>query len=104
MADISMVYITFPDEDTAISIGKALLEEQLIACINIFPIRSLYRWEGEILNDKEWIGLVKTTRGLSPKVREKVTALHPYETPCILHADWEANLPYFQWLLSVTAS
>ena len=50
---ISLLYVTFPDEESAEDIGRKLLAEKHIACINFFPIRSLYTWEGKIEDGKE---------------------------------------------------
>ncbi|MFC2057134.1 divalent cation tolerance protein CutA [Chloroflexota bacterium] len=38
------IYITASDEGEARRIGKILVEEKLAACVNILPIKSIYRW------------------------------------------------------------
>lgn len=98
MANLSMLYVTFPDEETATSIGHTLLDFKLIACINLFPIHSMYLWQGKKESGKEIIGLMKTTTDKSDLCITKIKELHPYEVPCILHTTWSANDEYFEWL------
>ena len=41
-------------------LGLALLETQLAACVNFFPIHSIYKWEGEIHSEAEYQLIIKT--------------------------------------------
>ena len=72
-----VVLITVPSEEVARTIAKALVEERLAACVNIVPgLTSIYRWQGEVVEDKELLLLVKTTTHAFPKLKERVKALH----------------------------
>ena len=35
-------------------IAAALIEERLAACVQILPMRSLFRWQGQIERAEEW--------------------------------------------------
>lgn len=102
MPEIALIYVTFPDEKTARSIGESLLQLKMIACFNFFQVQSMYGWNGEITKEGEITAVIKTQRSLAASVQEKISALHPYEIPCILISTWEANDPYFQWVTEVT--
>jgi periplasmic divalent cation tolerance protein len=93
-----VVYVTHPDEASAKSISRRLLEAKIVACANIFPISSAYWWNSTIQNDQEWVSLLKTTPGLWQKLQEAVSSLHPYEVPCILKFEVEANAAYEKWI------
>ena len=97
-----MFYLTYPDEATAQRIGEALLQERLVACVNTFPIKSAYWWEGQIAQDNEWVSVVKTRLEYETLVSSFVTERHPYQTPCILRFEVRANEAYFQWILAST--
>ena len=93
------IYITTKDEDEAEKIGKALVEEKLAACVNIHPIKSIYRWEGNIQEEAEIAMLVKTKAGLADKVIERVKELHSYEVPYIVSLPIEKGYPdYLKWI------
>ena len=93
------IYITTKDEDEARKIGRTLVEEKLAACVNILPIKSIYRWEGEIEEEGETAMLVKTRAELADKVIERVKELHSYEVPCIVSLSIDKGNPdYLKWI------
>ncbi|MGB9613556.1 MAG: divalent-cation tolerance protein CutA, partial [Candidatus Margulisiibacteriota bacterium] len=49
----SVVYITASSSKEAQKIAEILIEEKLVACANIFPIKSIYRWKGKLCREKE---------------------------------------------------
>lgn len=97
-----LAYITHPDEQTARRIADQLLQQRLIACVNIFPIESAYWWQGAIQRDGEWVSLVKTRIDLETQLEAVVRAAHPYEMPCILRFEVRANADYEHWVAEMT--
>ncbi len=56
------VYAIFASAEEAERIGRTVVQERLAACINIFgPIRSVYRWQGEVETADEIAAILKTT-------------------------------------------
>ena len=93
------IYVTAGDEDEAKKIGKILVEEKLAACVNIHPIRSIYRWEGNIEEEDEAAMFVKTKAGLADEVIKRVKELHSYEVPCIVSLPIAKGYPdYLKWI------
>lgn len=95
------VFITAKNEDEAVNIAKALVEDHLAACVNIIkPIRSIYRWEGRIADDTEAMLIAKTRRGLFEKLQTKVKNLHSYTLPEIIALPIaEGSGDYLTWLM-----
>jgi len=97
------IYITTKDEEEAKRIGKTLVEEKLAACVNIHPIKSIYRWGGKIEEEGETALLVKTKAELADEVIERVKELHSYEVPCIVSLPIEKGNPaYLEWIKEST--
>ncbi|MBK6621902.1 MAG: divalent-cation tolerance protein CutA [Saprospirales bacterium] len=96
----ALIYITHPSEEKAREIGNHLVEKRLAACANIFPISSAYWWQGAIQQEGEWVSIVKTTLPLWEKLKEEVRKIHPYEVPCIVKVEAEANEEYYGWIES----
>jgi periplasmic divalent cation tolerance protein len=93
------IYITAGSEEEAAGIGRTLIEERLAACVNILPIRSVYRWEDSIEDEKEVAMFIKTRCSLSEKVIERVKSLHSYDVPCIIVLPIQRGYPeYLQWI------
>jgi periplasmic divalent cation tolerance protein len=97
-----IIYITHPDLKTAKKIAGELLERRLIACANYFPIESAYWWQGKVEHSKEIVSLVKTSSKNWVKVKAAVEQLHPYDTPCIIKIEAEANNDYEKWIKTET--
>jgi periplasmic divalent cation tolerance protein len=92
------IYVTTSDIDEAKSIGRALVEERLAACVNIFPITSIYRWEG-VQEDNEGAMIVKTTSERVRETMDRIKQLHSYEVPCIcVFAVERGNQEYLKWI------
>src|SRR5581483_8308964 len=90
------VYITAPSRDLAERIARHLVEEKLVACVNIFSgIRSIYRWKGRVESANEVILIAKTHKDLFERLEKRVKDLHSYEVPCIVAWPIEAgHKPY----------
>ena len=99
-----LVYTTFPDEETALAIGEALVAARLAACVNVIPgMRSVYAWKGAIERGAECVGIVKTRAGLAEAVGAALKARHPYETPIILCLEpTGGDADTIAWLLGET--
>lgn len=82
---VAVIYSTIGDIKDARRIAQTLVEEQLVACVNIIPnIESIYRWKGKIENDEECIFIAKTVDKNVKKTIARIKSLHPYELPDII--------------------
>lgn len=92
-------YITAPDIKEAEKIGRTLVEEKLAACVNIFPIISIYRWKGKIEKAREVVIIAKTKKVLFSKLVRRVAEIHSYELPCIVGFDiWQGKKEFLEWI------
>ena len=98
------IYITAGSHEEARAIGKELVSERLVACVNMIEnIHSLYWWEGAIQEDREVILIAKTKAGLVPRVIEKVKAIHSYDCPCIVSLPiLDGNPAFLNWIVKET--
>lgn len=100
MTDKRIVLTTSGSEDEARRIANHLVENQLAACVNLIPrVESIYRWQGKVESNREWVLLIKTTAGRFPAVHDAIRELHSYELPeCIAVAIEDGSPDYLQWL------
>lgn len=98
--DIHFIYITVGNMEEARKIGRALVENRQVACVNLLEnMQSMYWWEGKIQEDKEVVLIAKTTRTLVSQVIETVRALHSYACPCIVSLPVSDGYPGFlDWI------
>jgi len=82
---VTIIYTTINDEQYARKIASFLIQEQIVACVNIIPeIESIYRWKGRIEEEKEIILIAKTVDENVKKAINRIKELHTYETPDII--------------------
>ena len=100
MSDPIVVLVTCSSEEEAYKIAGTLVEERLAACVNILSsIRSIYRWEGKICDDRECLLIVKTDKQRFEDLEQKVKVLHSYSVPEIIALPIvRGSLPYLKWL------
>lgn len=86
----ALIYCPFPDEECALAIGRTLIDEKLIACINVGgAIRSLFCWQGKASAGEEIATILKTDRALLEPAIARLEDLHPYDAPAIL--GWQCD-------------
>ena len=104
MSDELIVFVTVPSGEDASRIGESLVSERLAACVNVVPgIESIYRWEGEVTRDAEWLMIIKTTDGRFEEMERRVKALHVYTTPEVIGLEISRGSDdYLKWIREST--
>ena len=104
MPEFIVVFVTCSSEEEALKIAHALVEECIAACVNLIsPVRSIYRWEGKIWDEKEWILIIKTQKERFEELERKVKSLHSYSVPEIIGLPVvEGSSSYLEWLKEMT--
>jgi len=100
MPDPIVVFVTCGSEEEALKIANVLVEAHLAACVNLIaPIRSIYRWEGKIWDEKEWLLIIKTQKQRFEALEKRVRSLHSYSVPEIISLPiTEGSSAYLNWI------
>ena len=94
-----VIMTTVNDKTAAQSLTRALLDQNLAACVQHMPINSFYTFEGRACADAEILLLIKTRGCLYAAVEDLVRAEHPYAVPELLMLPVANGLPeYLAWL------
>jgi len=95
-----LIVTTADSESLARSIASALVEAGEAACVNILPgVRSVFRWEGELCNEEEFLLMIKTAAANWEAVRSRIRQLHSYQIPEVIAVPISAVDPdYLNWL------
>lgn len=102
---ICLIYMTAGSEGEAERIGRELVASRLAACVNIIPgMKSIYRWEGELQEDRETVLIAKSTSERLPQLTRRVKALHSYDCPCVVSLPVAGgNQDFIDWIGAATA-
>ena len=95
----SVVITTCGDRELAKRLSYMLVELRLAACVQIFPVESVYVWKDSVCNDDEFVLLIKTRAELFDELVSAIRENHSYEVPEIIQIPITDGLPeYLAWI------
>jgi periplasmic divalent cation tolerance protein len=105
MSEAQLVLCTCPDDASATAVARALVDEQLAACVSrLGGAISTYAWDGAVQEAPEVLLLIKTTRDRFEAMRARLLTVHPYEVPEVIALDISGgHAPYMEWLRAAVA-
>jgi periplasmic divalent cation tolerance protein len=96
----SLITTTTATREQARELAIWLSESRLAACVQIFPIESFYRWQGEVREEQEYKLIIKTRSVLFEQLAQELAQKHPYEEPEIIQLRVDnAAEGYGKWIL-----
>ncbi len=101
-----VVITTAGTEDQANLLAQELVERRHSCCVNIVPVhRSIYRWQGEICTDSEYMLVIKSREEEYEAIEKAIKELHSYDLPEILCFNVSRGEEGFlQWIMSCADS
>lgn len=95
--------MTCKNAKEAEKIATHLLKKRLIACANMFPVKSLYRWKGKLARETETAVLIKAPKKNLNSIEREIKKIHSYTVPCISFIQiHRVNKECQQWIDEVT--
>lgn len=95
---IVVIFCTASPENAA-AMARELVNRHLAACVNVFPVTSIYRWEGEICCDAEHLMIVKTAKMRAAETVAAIRSMHTAELPEIIVLPVTGGYtPYIGWV------
>lgn len=98
-----VVLVTTGSVEEARAIARLLIQQRLAACVNFFPIQSVYHWNDEIQEDAEFQLLIKTDGALFKQLENTIKANHTYDLPEIISLEIrQGSQEYLSWISGET--
>ena len=98
-SNYGVVLVTVSSLSEGQAIATALIEDKLAACVNLLPIDSIYLWQGEIQQDREYQLIIKTDLNKVAELAAKIKTLHSYEVPEIIALPIvDGSQAYLDWV------
>ncbi|MDP6870302.1 MAG: divalent-cation tolerance protein CutA [Candidatus Poseidoniaceae archaeon] len=98
--DISIISTTLPGEWKEFEVGSFShrLVEHGVACVQLIPINSMYKWKGEVNSEKEWKLELKVSNLNLDSVIKFLKEIHPYDNPQIIYWNAKGTSEYSKWV------
>ncbi|WP_327676106.1 divalent-cation tolerance protein CutA [Kitasatospora sp. NBC_00458] len=102
--ELLVVTTTHDEEAKARALAADVVGARLAACAQVYPIRSVYWWDGEVQDAAEWRIDLKTRAELAPELVEFIGERHEYDTPEVVAVPVVAgSAAYLEWVRTETA-
>jgi periplasmic divalent cation tolerance protein len=100
----SVLLTTAGSPDEAQALGKGLVSQKLVACVQLLPINSIYTWEANVEQESEVLMLLKTRHSLYDAIQAYLLEHHSYDTPELIELDVKrGSAGYLGWIDEVTS-
>ena len=82
----------------ALRVAKLLIKKKLAACVSIKQIFSVYEWDDNIQETKEFEITIKSKLEFRDCLIDFVNKNSTYDVPQIIYKKYHAEMKYYDWL------
>ena len=96
--EVLIIITTESSKKNASRVAKLLIKNRLAACVSIKQIFSIYSWNDEIEETKEFEITIKSKPELKDDLINFLRKNTTYDVPQILYKRYHAEMKYLDWL------
>ena len=89
---------TESSKTNALRLAKLLVENKLAACVSMKEILSIYEWNNDIEENKEFEITIKSKPEFKENLIDFLQKNSTYEVPQIIYKKYRTELKYYNWL------
>ena len=89
---------TESSKTNALRIAKLLIQKKLAACVSIKQIFSIYKWNNDIEETKEFEITIKSKLEFKDYLIEFLKKNSTYDVPQIIYKKYHAEMKYYDWI------
>ena len=82
----------------ALRLAKLLIQNKLAACVSIKQIFSIYEWDNNIEETKEFEIIIKSKPEFKDDLIDFLHKISTYDIPQIIYKKYNADMKYYDWL------
>ena len=96
--EVLIMITTESCKTNALRVAKLLIQKKLAACVSIKQIFSIYEWDNDIAETKEFEITIKSKPELKDDLINFLQKITTYDVPQIIYKKYPAEMKYFDWL------
>ena len=93
---------TESSKTNALRLAKLLVKNKLAACVSIKEIFSIYEWDNDIEETKEFEITIKSKPAFKENLVDFIHKNSTYEVPQIIYKKYHTEIKYYDWLNKIT--
>ena len=96
--EILVIITTESSKTNAVRIAKLLIKEKLAACVSIKQIFSVYEWDDDIEETREFEITIKSKPEFKDYLIDFLNKISTYDVPQIIYKKYYSEMEYFDWI------
>jgi len=89
---------TEQNKKNALRIARLLIQNKLAACVSIKQIFSIYEWDDDIEETKEFEITIKSKVEFKDNLIDFLHQVSTYDVPQIIYKKYNSEMKYYDWL------
>ena len=95
------MHTTESSKTNALRVAKLLIENKIAACVSIKQIFSIYKWNNDIEETKEFEITIKSKPEFKDFLIEFLKKISTYDVPQIIYKKYNSEMKYCDWINKV---
>ena len=96
--EVLVLITTESSRKNALRVAQLLIQKKLAACVSIKQIFSIYEWNDDIEEAKEFELTIKSKPEFKDDLIDFLHKISTYDVPQIIYSKFESEIKYFDWL------
>ena len=82
----------------ALRLARLLIQNKLAACVSIKQVFSIYEWDNNMEETKEFEIIIKSKPEFKDDLIDSLHKTSTYDIPQIIYKEYNADMKYYDWL------
>ena len=96
--EVLVMITTELKKTNALRVAKLLIKKKLAACVSIKQIFSVYEWDDDIKETKEFEITIKSKPEFKDYLIDFLNKISSYDVPQIIYKKYYSEMKYYDWL------
>ena len=96
--EVLVMITTESSNANALRMAKLLIQNKLATCVSIKQIFSIYEWDDDIEETKEFEITIKSKTEFKDRLIDFLNKISTYDVPQIIYKKYQSEMKYYGWL------
>ena len=96
--EVLVIITTESSRANAMRMAKLLIQNKLAACVSIKQIFSIYDWDDDIKETKEFEITIKSKPEFKDNLIKLLNKISTYDVPQIIYKTYYSEVKYYDWI------
>ncbi|ABB49566.1 cutA1 divalent ion tolerance protein [Prochlorococcus marinus str. MIT 9312] len=96
--EVIVMITTESSKTNALRLAKLLIQKKLAACVSMKQISSIYKWNDDIEETKEFEITIKSKPEFKDDLIDFLHKFSTYDIPQIIYKKYHSEIKYYEWM------